>query len=111
MNGPENENASTKEPHSQAVDLASESVAGEEDPGAALDMPESAFHLQASGGSGCTQPFTLSDAIDPGDDAPVLARNTGESVCCECGGAGTITGALCLVCGGTGRVNTRSGGG
>jgi len=110
MNGAENKNASAKEPHLQAVDLASESVAGEEDPGAALDMPESSFHLQASGGSGCIQPFTPGDAIAPGVDAPVLARNTGESLCCECGGAGTLTGALCLVCDGTGRLNTARGG-
>ena len=60
---------------------ASPSVAGEEDPGAALD---------------------------PGDEA---TPGTREAVCGRCGGSGQFAGAPCPTCGGTGKVVRGIGGG
>jgi hypothetical protein len=68
---------STKKP-------ASPSVAGEEDPGAALDS---------------------------GDDAAPGTPGTGEAVCHRCGGSGKFGGTPCPTCGGTGKVVQGIGGG
>jgi hypothetical protein len=56
---------------------ANPSVAGEEDPGAALDS---------------------------GDEAAARTPGTGEAVCQRCGGSGKVAGALCPTCGGSGKV-------
>ena len=56
---------------------ANPSVAGEEDPGAALD---------------------------PGDEATPGTPGTGEAVCHRCGGSGKFNDATCPTCGGTGKV-------
>jgi hypothetical protein len=65
------------------------SVAGEEDPGASLDLPDP----------------------QPGDEAPPGTQGTGEGVCRECGGAGrTETGEPCPACSGTGKVTVGIGG-
>jgi hypothetical protein len=53
------------------------SVAGEEDPGAALDA---------------------------GDEAAPGMPGTGEAVCHRCGGSGRLHNAPCPTCGGTGNV-------
>lgn len=63
---------------------ANPSVAGEEDPGAALDA---------------------------GDEAAAGAPGTGEAVCHRCGGSGKFHGAPCPTCGGTGKVVQGIGGG
>ena len=60
------------------------SVAGEEDPGAALD---------------------------DGDEAVRGTPGTGEAVCHRCGGSGKLNDAPCPTCGGTGRVVQAIGGG
>lgn len=66
-----------------------DSVAGEEDPGASLDLPDA----------------------QPGDEAPPGTQGTGEGVCRECGGAGrTETGESCPACSGTGKVTVGIGG-
>jgi len=59
-----------------------ESVAGEEDPGSALDT-----------------------AMTPGDKATPGTPGTGEGVCRNCGGSGrTEDGKPCPTCEGTGKV-------
>jgi hypothetical protein len=63
---------------------ANPSVAGEEDPGAALD---------------------------PGDEAAPGTPGTGEAVCHRCGGSGKVAGAMCPTCGGSGKVVHGIGGG
>ena len=68
---------STKKP-------ANPSVAGEEDPGAALDG---------------------------GDEALPGTPGTGEAVCHRCGGSGRFNDAPCPTCGGTGKVVQGIGGG
>lgn len=71
----------------------SESVAGEEDPGASVDL---------------VQP----PPMQPGDEAPPGVPGTGETVCRLCGGSGRSKGGeTCPECGGTGKVNVGVGGG
>lgn len=100
----------------QDVNLASESVAGEEDPGASLDMAAGANAPGSGGSSGAggtgggpvSQP---SPAMNPGDEAPAGTPGTGENLCRECGGSGRLVGgAACPACGGTGKVTVGVGG-
>ncbi len=70
----------------RAVDLAAQSVAGEEDPGAAIDLT--------------AQPQPMA----PGDQAPAGTPGTGEGVCPRCGGSGRIGETACPDCAGTGQV-------
>lgn len=72
------------------IDLE-ESVAGEEDPGASIDLPI------PSG--------------KPGDEAPAGTQGTGENVCPNCGGSGRTANGTCPVCQGTGKVTSGIGGG
>lgn len=65
-----------------------ESVAGEEDPGAAGDM----------------------ELERPGDEAPAGTPGTGEKVCAACGGSGQRAGRECTACQGTGKVTAAIGG-
>lgn len=66
-----------------------DSVAGEEDPGVSLDLPDA----------------------QPGDEAPPGTQGTGEGVCRACGGAGrNETGESCPACSGTGKVTVGIGG-
>lgn len=68
-----------------------QSVAGEEDPGAALDP-------------------AMSET--PGDEAPPATPGTGESICRVCGGTGqSADGAQCPACEGSGKVVEGIGGG
>ena len=69
------------------IDLT-ESVAGEEDPGASVDM-----------------------AIKPGDEARPGTPGTGEDVCPACGGSGKRGVSDCPECQGTGKVTAGIGGG
>jgi hypothetical protein len=68
------------------IDLT-ESVAGEEDPGASIDLP-----------------------IAPGNEAPPGTPGTGEKVCPSCGGSGRGASGPCPVCQGTGKVTAGIGG-
>jgi|EndMetStandDraft_2_1072991.scaffolds.fasta_scaffold45373_2 hypothetical protein len=71
----------------------SQSVAGEEDPGASVDLG---------------QP----PPMQPGDEAPRGVPGTGETICRLCGGSGRSKGGeTCPECGGTGKVNVGVGGG
>ena len=77
------------------IDLK-QSVAGEEDPGASLDLA------------------VVDDAqaqMKPGDQAPPGAPATGENVCPRCGGSGRLGASDCPDCGGTGKITTGIGGG
>lgn len=66
-----------------------DSVVGEEDPGASLDLPDA----------------------QPGDEAPPGTKGTGEGVCRQCGGKGrTETDKPCPACSGTGKVTVGIGG-
>lgn len=67
---------------------ATESVAGEEDPGASIDMA-------VPHGTPPTH---------PGDEAVPGTPGTGEAVCARCGGTGRIDEGPCPECGGTGKV-------
>jgi len=69
------------------IDL-NESVAGEEDPGASIDLP-----------------------VSPGDEASPGTPGTGEDVCPSCGGSGRSATGECPMCKGTGKVTSGIGGG
>jgi hypothetical protein len=110
---------------SPRVDLASESVAGEEDPGASadlsLDPPAGAGTSAQPAGRGDAGSNSAGKPVDklassnipaaPGDEAPPGTPGTGEAVCPECGGTGRIDSGACPECGGTGKVNLGIGGG
>jgi RecJ-like exonuclease len=66
------------------VDLAGESVAGEEDPGASIDLAAAAAR-QPTGTPGIS-----------------------EDVCYTCGGTGRLNGSACPECEGTGKINAAS---
>jgi len=90
--------ASTRSP--EPIDL-SESVAGEEDPGASVDL---AVRTPAASGAPTPQPMA------PGDEAPPGTPGTGEDLCRTCGGSGRLNGGPCPECEGTGRVTRGIGG-
>jgi hypothetical protein len=103
-----------------AVNLDSESVAGEEDPGASLDLPDAAPHGNTPATPPGADPPPAADAqvfgnaagaLNPGDEAPAGTPGTGESICRECGGSGRMAEAPCPSCGGSGKVTTGMGGG
>ncbi|CAM3596875.1 Molecular chaperone DnaJ [Polaromonas hydrogenivorans] len=86
-------------------DLDSQSVAGEEDPGASLEM------FGASAGSPASGPISAPrDALNPGDEAPAGTPGTGEGICRECGGSGRVGDAPCPSCNGSGKVTVGVGG-
>lgn len=74
------------DPNGKPIDL-SESVAGEEDPGASIDM-----------------------AVSPADEAPAGTPGTGDKPCPDCGGTGKLAGRTCPECEGTGKVTAAIGG-
>lgn len=76
------------DPH-PPIDLTT-SVAGEEDPGAAVELGQ--------------RPMA------PGDQAPAGTPSTGEDVCPQCGGTGRIGASACPNCQGTGKVIVGIGG-
>ena len=96
MSEPSSGSANPQSQPADAVDLASQSVAGEEDPGASLDMPDSS---------------PAAAPLNPADQAPAGTLGTGENICRDCGGLGQLSGARCQTCGGTGRVIEGLGGG
>ena len=86
----------------------SESVAGEEDPGASIDLAAGASDQPAGGG---TDPSATPRApMAPGDEAPPGTPNTGETVCPACGGSGKRGAGDCPECQGTGKVTVGIGG-
>lgn len=99
------------------IDLL-QSVAGEEDPGASIDLATARgteWNAQPAAPSGphTGQPAAPRAAapMAPGDEAPAGAPGTGEDVCPRCGGTGRLDGSACPDCAGTGKVNVGIGGG
>jgi DnaJ-class molecular chaperone len=91
-------------PGSDEIDLA-ESVAGEEDPGASIDVGSAGATASGSG-----QQTGPSPPMSPGDEAPAGTPGTGEDVCPDCGGSGQRDGRECRTCQGTGKVTVGIGG-
>jgi len=99
-------------PMSDDIDLA-ESVAGEEDPGASIDLSAVAAAPGRSdqpAGQRADQPSGAQAPMSPGDEAPAGTPGTGEDVCPSCGGSGRAASGACPICGGTGRVTVGIGG-
>jgi DnaJ-class molecular chaperone len=99
-------------PMSDDIDLA-ESVAGEEDPGASIDLAAAAAAPGRSdqpAGKRSDQPSGGQAAMSPGDEAPAGTPGTGEDVCPNCGGSGRAASGACPMCGGTGKVIVGIGG-
>jgi len=91
----------------EPLDLTS-SVAGEEDPGASIDLVEprgSERRRDPAAGPTAQRPV-----MNPGDEAPAGTPGTGEAVCPRCGGSGRLGAADCPDCGGTGRIIAGIGG-
>lgn len=86
----------------EQANLDSQSVAGEEDPGAALDMPAG-------------RPASQSDprppgAASPGNEAAEGTPGTGDNICRKCGGTGHAAHGPCPSCNGSGMVTAAAGG-
>ena len=87
------------------VNHDSQSVAGEEDPGASLDT---FGHLPSrSTGAAVAMP---SGSVNPGDEAPEGTSGTGEGICRQCGGSGRAGDSPCPSCKGSGKVTVGIGG-
>lgn len=94
----------------EPLDLAA-SVAGEEDPGASIDVAMgSPGRSDQSAGQRGDKPSGAQVPMAPGDEAPVGTPGTGEDVCPRCGGTGKLAGRECPECDGTGKVNVGIGG-
>jgi hypothetical protein len=96
------------------IDLDS-SVAGEEDPGASIDLANvrprgTEGRSDQPAGQGAKQPSGGQAAMAPGDEAPAGTPSTGEDVCPECGGTGKLGASKCPNCLGTGVVIVGIGG-
>jgi hypothetical protein len=81
-------------PSASSVNLGEESVAGEENPGAAIDAPREG-------------PRAAKNARSPSSpcaEAPPGPTGAGESICRECGRTGRLAEATCAACGGSGKV-------
>jgi hypothetical protein len=93
------------------VDLTS--VAGEEDPGASIDLPAKG---EGEGGRAvppADRPREATGAqapMAPGDQAPAGTPSTGERPCPQCGGTGRLGASACPHCQGTGVVIVGIGG-
>jgi hypothetical protein len=97
----------------EPLDLST-SVAGEEDPGASVDLAvRSAASPGASdqpAGAEGARPGAPSAPMAPGDEAPPGTPGTGEDLCRACGGSGQLNGSACPECEGTGKVTVGIGG-
>jgi hypothetical protein len=94
----------------EPLDL-SESVAGEEDPGASVELAvRSPGASDQPAGKEGARPGAPSTPMAPGDEAPPGTPGTGEDICRACGGSGKLNGGTCPECEGTGKVNVGIGG-
>ena len=94
------------------LDLAT-SVAGEEDPGASIDLAQprgTEGRNDQPAGQSPKQPSNAQAQMAPGDEAPAGTPSTGESVCPQCGGTGRMGASSCPNCLGTGKVIVGIGG-
>ena len=94
----------------EPLDL-SQSVAGEEDPGASFDTARGTEggSDQPAGAAGAPPRGTM-PPLAPGDEAPAGTPSTGENVCPQCGGTGRQGASSCPNCQGTGKVIVGIGG-
>lgn len=92
-------------PSTGPIDL-SESVAGEEDPGASIDlaMRTPASPRASDEGRSRSDAAGPDVSMAPGDEAPPGTPSTGEDICRTCGGTGQLNGGPCPECEGTGKV-------
>lgn len=86
------------------IDLES-SVAGEEDPGASIELANVRGTEKRN-----DQPAGAQPPMAPGDEAPAGTPSTGENVCPQCGGSGRLGASACPHCEGTGKVIVGIGG-
>jgi len=94
------------------IDLGA-SVAGEEDPGASIDLANvrgTEGRSDQPAGEAGAQPRGVQAPMAPGDEAPAGTPSTGENVCPQCGGTGRLGAAICPNCQGTGKVIVGIGG-
>lgn len=99
-------------PLAPGIDLH-ESVAGEEDPGASIDLSlgtDSPGRSDQPAGRRGDEPSGPQAPMSPGDEAPAGTPGTGETVCPKCGGSGKLAGRDCPECDGTGKINVGIGG-
>jgi hypothetical protein len=100
-------------PSAGEIDLG-QSVAGEEDPGASVDMAakdaSSPGRSDQPAGRRGDDPSGAAPPMSPGDEAPQGTPGTGEDVCPSCGGSGRRAGGPCPTCQGTGKVTVGIGG-
>jgi hypothetical protein len=96
----------------EALDLTT-SAAGEEDPGAAIDidLPRGTEgRNDQPAGQAPRRPSGAQWPMAPGDEAPAGTPGTGEDVCPQCGGTGRLGASACPNCQGTGKVIVGIGG-
>lgn len=93
----------------EKIDLA-QSVAGEEDPGASIEVAVSPGKSDQPASQPAGQPSGAQAPMSPGDEAPAGTPGTGETVCPGCGGSGRGANGDCPVCQGTGKVTVGIGG-
>jgi len=89
------------------------SVAGEEDPGASIDLANvrgTEGRSDQPAGEAGGRPRGVQPPMAPGDEAPPGTPSTGENVCPECGGSGRLGASKCPNCEGTGVVIVGIGG-
>ena len=97
-------------PMGRPLDL-DESVAGEEDPGAAIDLTASLpGRPDPPAGRPGDEPAKAQAPMRPGDEAPAGTPGTGEDVCPRCGGSGRLGAGACPECQGSGVVKVGIGG-
>jgi hypothetical protein len=93
----------------EALDMG-QSVAGEEDPGASLDIGNAPGRSDQPAGQSPGQPSGAQPPMAPGDEAPAGTPGTGENLCPRCGGSGRLGASSCPECQGTGKVIVGIGG-
>ena len=96
----------------EPIDLST-SVAGEEDPGASIDMERvrgTEGRNDQPAGQAPRSPVGAQPPMAPGDEAPAGTPSTGENVCPQCGGTGRLGASACPNCEGTGKVIVGIGG-
>ena len=86
------------------------SVAGEEDPGASVDVANSPGRSDPPAGRAPGQPSVPQGHMRPADEAAEGTPGTGEAPCPRCGGSGKLGASSCPACEGTGRVTVGIGG-
>ena len=95
-------------PQHPGVNIACESVAGEEDPGAALDLLYPSTIRGAvvkSDASAGHSPSVDVLVLNPGDASASGTPGSEEAICRVCDGTEQNANAPCKTCGGTGKVN------